>query len=511
MSANNSNNKAIAKNTIYMYLRMAVMLVVSLYTAGIVFNALGVEDYGTYNIVGSIIIFFSFLNNGLGNATKRYITAEIAKGDNDSRRRVFNSAVLAHIGIAFVILLLAETLGLWIVNSVLKIPEGRYFAANVVYQLSVFSAILAIMQCPFTSAILAYEKMHIYAYFTIFDVVFKLLLIFCMMTIDGDKLIIYGLLVFFSGFINIIIYRVYCYRHFPMCKWLYVKDYPLLKSMFTYTSWSLMGQGAVMTANQGVTFLINLFCGVTVNAAMGVSNSITKVVNDFVLNFQYAFNPQITKNYVTRDYTGLNLLVYRTSRYSSYLVLLFLLPVSFEVGDFLSLWLGDYPKYSVEFCILSLVAIYFDSITAPLWMVLCSDEDIKRYQITVSLIFLLNILFSWIFLSMGFSPYVVMLVKASVSFLLIFARLGFVKRKVTSFSFIRWIRDVLGKSIILVSLPFILTYFISRYDIDLRILRLLIVSGSAALFMALSIFFIGLEPNERQFVVSKIKSKLIKK
>lgn len=487
---------------------MAVMLVLSLYTAGVVFKALGVEDYGTYNIVGSIIVFFSFLNNGLGTATKRYITAEIAQGDDNSRQRVFNAAVIAHIIIAIVILIVAETLGLWLVNSVLKIPENRYFAANIVYQLSVLSTLLGIMQCPFTSAILAYERMSIYAYFSIFDVVFKLLLIYCLLTIDGDKLIIYALMVFFTGAVNIIIYRIYCYRHFDMCKWIFVKDYPLLKNMFTYTSWSLLGQGAVMASNQGVSFLINLFCGVTVNAAMGISNSITKVINDFVLNFQFAFNPQITKYYVTKDYEGLNLLVHRTSRYSSFLVLLFLLPICFEASDFLFLWLGDYPKYSVEFCIFSLVAIYFDALAAPLWMVLCSDVDIKKYQITVSLVFLLNVLFSWIFLALGFSPYNVMIVRFSVSFLLVLVRLGFVKNKVPSFSPVLWLKNVLGKSAILMVLPLILTYLVSDIHYEHTILRLIVVSGSAALFTAVSIFIIGLEPNERQFVINKIKSKI---
>lgn len=482
---------------------MAVMLILSLYTARIVFNTLGIEDYGTYNIVGSIIVLFSFLNNGLSNATKRYITAEIATGTNESCRKIFNTAVIAHILIALLIFIVAETLGLWVVNTVLSIPRDRMFAANIVYQLSVLSALLGIMQSPFSSAILAYERMNIYAYFSIVDVICKLLLIWLIQKIDGDKLIIYAILIFVIGLINVIIYRAYCYHQFVMCQWQLVKDKLLLKKMFTYTSWSLFGQASVVASNQGVSLLINLFFGVTVNAAMGISNSITKIVNDFVVNFQYAFNPQITKHYVAGETEELKKLVWNSSRYSSFLVLLFMMPVCFEARDFLHLWLGDFPKYSVEFCILTIISIYFEAITAPLWMVLCSDSDIKTYQLTVSSIFMLNVVFSFILLSIGLPPFIVIAVRVIVDIILILTRLFFVERKVDGFSKYSWLKAVLGNSILVIILPFILTYIVQQINIEILFLRLVIVSGSSFLATAISIFILGMSFNERKFVYSK--------
>lgn len=510
MSETTANNKRIVKNTLYMYFRMAVMLLLSLYTARIVFNALGVEDYGTYNIVGSIIVFFSFLNNGLGNATKRYITSEIASGTDKSRREIFNSTVIAHILIAVVILFLSETIGLWLVNNVLNIPSNRMFAANVVYQLSVFSALLGIVQGPYSSSILAYERMNIYAYFSLFDVLFKLLLVFLIQIIDGDKLIVYAFLIFVIGICNIIIYRSYCYISFPMCKWKMVKDRKLLRELFAYTSWSLFGQGAVVASNQGVSFLINVYYGVVVNAAVGVSNSVTNVVNNFVTNFQYAFNPQITKYYVAQEKSELIKLVWRSSRFSSYLVLIFLLPVCFEAKDILFLWLGDYPKYSIEFCILTMLCIYLEAITAPLWMILCSDSDIKKYQITVSSIFMLNVILSWFLLALGNAPYSVVIVRIVVNIILILTRLFLVEKKIVGFPIIKWLKDVVGTSIVSVIIPFLVTYLVSLINIVNIYLRLFYVGGVAFVITFFSIFYLGLSCEERNYIKLKVYAKVFR-
>lgn len=503
-----TNNAQIAKNTLYMYFRMIVMLIVSLYTTRIVFNALGIDDYGIYNIVGGIVVFFSFLNNGLSNATRRYITAEIATGNDSTRRDVFGAALVSHILISLVLVIVAETIGLYLLNFVLNIPANRMIAANVVYQFSVLTTVIGVMQSPFSSAILAYEKMSIYAYITIFDVFVKLIVVFALQVFAYDKLIVYGLLLVLAHVLTFSFFIFYSIRTFTMCSWKLSKDRLLISKMFKYTSWSLLGQVSVVATNQGCSMLVNYFHSVAVNAAMGVSGMITKVVNDFVTNFQVAFNPQITKNYVSKEYDELTLLVYRTSRYSSYLVLIFMLPVCFEASDLLHLWLGNYPLYSVEFCILTMVAIYFEAITAPLWMVLVSDVDIKKYQITVSLIFLLNVLFSWIFLALGFVPYVVMIIRIMVNILLIAARLFFVKWKVPTFSKIQWVKEVCFKSVLLLIIPFVMTYLLSTVHFEYTLLRLFVVAGVAFISTVLCVFFMGMSVNERKFVVEKIKSRL---
>lgn len=498
------DNKRIAKNTLYMYLRMLVTMVVSLYTSRIVFQALGIDNYGIYNVVGSVIVFFSFINQGLTTSTRRYITAEIAKGDAESQRNVFNLAVWAHVMIAGIILVLGETIGLWAVNNLLNLPEDRMFAANVVYQLSVLSAILSVMQAPFSAAITAHERMNIYAYLSILDVVMRLLLAYIVMVAPYDKLIVYAIVVFFVGVLNVVINRIYCYRKFPMCKYKRPHNKSLLKEMFGYMGWSLGGQLMVVLTNQGVTVLVNMFFTVASNAAMGVSNQITKIVNQFVTNFQIAFHPQITKQYVSRNYEEMNELAFRSSRYSSYLVLLFLVPICCQVTNFLGIWLGDYPQYAVEFCILTLVGICIDAMSAPLWMILSADKNIKKYQIVISAIYSFNFIGAWILLKCGLPPYSVILARIIVYLIAIVARLLLVKKKVSSFSIHHWVVEVFLQSLILAMIPLMCYWGIYHIRIGSAVLELIIKGGLEFIITGLTIFLIGLKQNERRFVLQRI-------
>lgn len=504
MAEISENNKRIAKNTIYMYMRMLVMLFISLFTSRVIFNALGVDNYGIYNVVGSVIVFFSFLNNGLSLATKRYITAELANGDNISQGKTFSLAMLAHVYIAIIVLVLAETIGLWVVNSLLNIPEDRMFAANVVYQLSVFSAIVGIIQSPYGSAIVAHERMSVYAYFSIFDVIFKLLIVFAVKWIIGDKLIIYGLLLFFVCLVNFFIYYCYCRKVFPQYRFTIPKERTGLKGMFGYMGWSLAGQGMVMLTNQGVTMLINVFTGVAVNAAMGISNTITNIVSQFVSNFQTAFNPQITKYYVSGETDHLNQLIYRASRYSSFLVLVFLIPIIFQADTFLSLWLGDYPQYSVQFCILTVGCIYLEALSGPLWMLIGSDTNIRRYQIIVSSIFGLNFIGSWILLYWGLPPYNVIVVRLFVCIALIVARLILCKQKVASFSISRWIGDTILRSIGVVAVPILVNLAMLNLSFANRFIEFFTICAVSVVLTGLGIYAIGLTDGERKLIIGKV-------
>lgn len=456
-------NKRIFKNTLYMYARMIVMLIISLFTARIVFNTLGVEDYGTYNVVGSIIVFFSFINGGLGAASSRYITAEIGKGTEQSGRKVFNVCLQAHAVIAIIVFLLGETVGLWLVNSALNLPEGRYFAANIVYQFSIITAVINILYSPFNTTLLAYERMNIYAYLTIFDAINRLLIIFLIQHLEGDKLIIYGILTFVASIIIASFNYGYCFKHFAICHPKLYKDVALLKEIFKFTSWSLLGQACIVGTNQGVTFLINIFCGVVVNAAMGISNQITNIVSNFVRNFQMAFQPQIVKSYSTKDYAYLKSLIYRSSKITSMLILVFSVPICVEIGNVLQIWLGDYPQYACEFCQWTLVALFFDNITGPLWMTINSQSNIKKYQIVTSLIFSMNFFMGWFVLFLGwFPPYSVMIVRVFVFVALIFVRLSFTKKFFNEFMIFRWLKEVLLTSVLI----FVVSYGLCRLVIE---------------------------------------------
>lgn len=512
MEDSQTKSKRIFKNTLYMYARMFVMMVISLFTARVVFNTLGVNDYGTYNVVGSIIVFFSFLNNGLSTATKRYITAEIGKGTVDTGRHVFNTCIVAHLFISLIVFVLAETVGLWGVNYILNIPEDRIFAANVVYQFSVFSTVLGIMQSPFGSAIVAYERMNIFAYFTIFDAVNKLLIIYLIQVLPGDKLIDYGALLFVVSVVGMLIYRIYCYRNFEICKWKRPKDKPLLKQIFSFTSWSLLGQAAVVGTNQGVTVLVNYFFNVAVNAAMGVSSSIIGIINGFVSNFQAAFDPQIVKSYVTKDYAYLENLILRCSKISSFLMMIFLVPVYFEIDKVLYLWLGKYPQYSVEFCRWTLVCIYLEALSAPLWMLVYAQTKIKRYQVVLSSVYGMNFVIGWIFLLTGlFPPYVVIQIRAFIFCILLFIRLYYAKYFFPYLQVKKWMTKVFLEPIAIFAVSFVLIYvLIDILPISNRFLHIITITGASLLIVIPSFFFFVFEREERRFVVKKVVSRFTK-
>ena len=499
-----SNNMRIAKNTMYMYLRMLISLVVSFFTTRIIFRTLGVDNFGIYNIVGSIIVFFTFLNNGLVNATRRYFTAELAKGTTESQQNVFNLSLYSHAIVGVVIFLLAETIGVWAVNELLNIPKDRCFAANVVFQTSVLGAIIQVMQVPYASAITAHERMSVYAYLSIFDVLFKLALVASLVYIPGDSLIIYGCLLCVISLVNLLLFSGYCLYHFSECHFKKPYNKNLLKEMFKFMGWNLVGQGSVIATNQGVTILVNKYFSVAANAAMGVSNQITHIVTSFVTNFQMAFNPQITKLYVTGQFDELEKLATRCSRFSIYLVLAFTLPIICEIDNFLHLWLGDYPEFAVEFCIYTLIGMCIDSVSAPLWMILGSDKEIKKYQIIISTIYIFSFIFGWLFLYMGMPPYTVIFARMIVYAASMVARLFLVKEKIKTFPMGTWLSSVVWSTIKILILPSITIYLIKMVSYDNLILELIANCGLSLLLTIISTFVIGMSTKERRFIFTHI-------
>lgn len=491
-----------------MYIRMLAQLCVAFYTTRIVFNVLGTDNYGIYSVVGGVIVFFSFLNNGLTSATKRYITSEIAKGTVESGRHVFNVCVIAHVIISIIVLVFAETIGVWAVNSLLNIPPDRMIAANWVFQLSIFAAVVGIMQSPFDATIVAYERMNIYAYLSILDVVFKLLIVYALAAIHGDKLIIYAWLIFAVAIVMIAINRIYCYCNFPICKWKYKKDSKLLKDIFKFMSWSLLGQLSVIGTNQGVNMLINVYFNVAVNAAIGVSNQIINNVNKFVTNFQVAFNPQIIKSYTNKEFEYLRSLIVRSSKMSSYLIIIFLVPLLFETPNLLSVWLGDYPRYSVEFCLLTFVAIFIEAIGSPLWMLQYSQTNIKQYQIVISCVYGLAFPVSWLLLAFTpVPPYCVIFVRIVLFIVLLIIRLIYAKRLLPILTIRYWLLEIVGRGLIIILVSSVLTGLLYFNLQTSKIISILVVTAFSLCCTLPLIFFVGFNKKERSFCVDMVKKK----
>lgn len=506
-----SNNRKIVKNTIILYVRMFISMAISLYTSRIIFNTLGIDNFGLYNVVGGIIIFFTFLNSGLTTATRRFITTEIGTNDGGNFQHVFNICVQGHILIAFIVFVFAECIGVFVVNNLLNIPDGRYFAANVVFQVSVFIAIMGIFQSPYSSVIIAHEKMGIYAYFSILDIVNKLVIVYLLDILPGDKLVVFSLLMLACTVINFVINYIYCIRTFIYCKLKKVRDSKLLKDIFKFMSWSLLGQIATVATNQGVSVLVNIYHSVVVNAAMGICSQVTGIVSSFTSNFQTAFNPQIIKLYNNNEQQGLLLLISRAAKISSFLIIFFLVPICFEIDTVLTLWLGKYPEYAPQFVILTLIAIYIESICAPLYMVVYSQTNIRNYQIIISSIYSLNFFIGWFILFIGVIPYWVIAVRIFVFAILMLVRLCYVKKLVGIFNIRQFISDVIIRGLLIFGIVSSVVYMV-RINIDnTKTMSLFIVCLVSITTSILTMYFIGLNKQDKIAAKNLINSKLKRK
>lgn len=512
MSDAQENNKRIAKNTIILYIRMVIMMLVSLYTSRIVLKTLGIDDFGIYQVVGGIIVLFSFLNNGLSAASNRFITAEISKGTVESGKKVFNVCLQSHLLIAMIIFIFAETIGLWLVNSVLNIPESRMFAANVIYQISIINSILSIVSSPFNTSLIAYEKMDIFAYFAVFDAIMKLTVAILICEISGDKLILYATFLLIAAIFHSLLNYIYCNKKFPICKLENAKDKTLLKSILTFTSWSILGQTCIVGTNQGVMMLINYFCGVAVNAAMGISNQVMTMVNQFVTNFQTAFRPQIIKSYTSNAFDYLQSLIIRSSKITVCLMLIFVVPILFELPHILSLWLGEYPTYSVEFAQWTLIALFFDNMSGPLWMTINAQTDIKKYQIWTSLFFSMNFILGWIVLLIGvFPPYSVIIIRLIVYLLLVCVRIYFTKKVFPDFSIRHWVVEVFIKSTTVFAVSSVIVFLFIE-NINLLVYQELISVVLVSEITVCSLcYMILLSSSERKFVNKILRNKVLHK
>lgn len=502
-----NNTKTIAKNTIFLYIRMLVLMLVSLYTTRVLLKALGISDYGIFNVVGGLIVMITFIKEGLTGAGRRYIMAELATGDVKSQQVMYSNVVISHLIFCGVILLLGETIGLWFFSNYLNIPEGRFNAAMWVYQLSLASSLVMVMLSPFNAVIVSEEKMSAYAYFSIIDVVLKLAIVWVVMAVNVDKLIVYACLVVGVNVIDYLMYYVYSRRKFEMCRMVHVNGVRQLKDLFGYMGWTVFGLGANVTSRQGVTMLVNIYFNVAVNAAIGICNMIISAAQQFVSNFQMAFAPQLTKNYISGNYEEVNSLVSRASRYSSFLVLVMLIPISVVISDLLEIWLGEYPQYTKEFCILTLICIYFDAMSNPLTTVITADKNIKVYQVFIASLYLMDFLISWSVLVMGALPYYVIVVRGLLSIVGMVIRLRMMKQKVDGFSARRWLKAIIGKGMIIVALCLPLVLVKNMNVIDGNVWFRFIGMGAVSLiWVAGLIWIIGMKKSEREFMVNKVKN-----
>lgn len=399
-----SDNRRIAKNTLMLYFRMILIMGVTLYTSRVVLGVLGVEDFGIYNVVGGVVTIFGFLNGSLAIATQRFLTFELGKGDISQLKRVFGVSLSLHLLLALIVIILAETIGLWFFLAKLNIPIERAEAAMWVYQMSVLSVAFSIIQIPYNAIIISYERMDAFAYISIVEVVLKLLVVLILAKLDYDKLIIYSILIFLVTFFIRTLYQQYSKRILKEAMSSYIFDKKILFDVFSFSGWSLFGSVAYIAKSQGVNVLLNVFYGTTVNAAFGISQQVNTAITSFSQNFTMALNPPIVKAYAQKDINDTYMLLFSGMKFSFFFSFLLIIPLLYETKFILLLWLKNVPDYTVDFTRLILMVSLIDSFAYAIGATVQATGRIKWYQMIIGGLLFLNLPFSYFMMKLTGEP-----------------------------------------------------------------------------------------------------------
>ena len=501
-----NNNYRIAKNTIYLYIRTGVTMLVSLYTSRIVLNALGVEDFGIWGVLGGVISIFGFINQSLSSSIFRYITHAIGTGNNTILNKTYNASIIIHIGLAILIFFLCETIGYWFLEEKLVIPETKRDMVNLVFQIVIVTSSISILSVPFNSVIIAYERMNIYAYLTIADTFFKLIVAAVVFLVSENKLVWYALMMLMTTIIMLIFYFIYVRVNFKNLKFQKVHDMQLFKSLLGFSGWSIFGNLAYVGYTQGLNMLINIFFGPVVNAARSISLQVEQTVRTFIGNFQTAINPQIIKDYAKTDYARMHLLMFRSSKFSVYLLLLFAIPIAMETDTILYLWLKQVPEHTVAFVRIMFCVIALETMSNSLMTGVVATGRIRNYQIAVGTILLTIVPISYFVLKSGYPPESVFIVYLAVEIIAVIARLIMANRLVR-ISIIEFLYKVVLKIIIVTVLSLIVPVLLHVFLPD-RISSTIIVCTAGMIMTAIVIYLCGLEYNEKRFVIENIRQRL---
>lgn len=506
MTTQQENTKRIAKNTLMLYVRMLFGMLVSLYTSRVVLQALGVEDYGIYNIVGGVVAMFSMISNSLSSSVSRFLTFELGRGDMEQLKKVFSTSLCIHLALAGIVFLAAESVGVWFLNTQMTIPADRLYAANWVFQASLVAFMFGLFSVPYNASIVAHERMTTFAYIGILDIILRLFIILFIAyaPFHFDRLIVYSLLLVVLGISMQAVYWIYCKRHFEECRLQFRFYRDIWRAMGAFAGWNFIGCTAGLLKEQGVNILLNLFIGPVINAARAIAGSVNNVLSSFAGNFMTALNPQITKSYAAGDYSYMFSLVERGSRFSYYILLLFALPMLFEADFVLTLWLKHYPAHTVNFVRLILLVTMCDILSNTLINLQISTGKIRNYQLAVGGMLLMNFPLSYICLKIGFQPESTLIVALIVAVACLFLRLLFL-RKMVGLSMRRYLHKVCGNVLCVTLAAAVLPTLLYLQMAD-GIVRFLLMCVLTVLCSATAIYFIGCSRNERDFIKNRFIS-----
>jgi len=504
------NNKRIAKNTLMLYFRMLLIMGVSLYTVRIVLDALlGVVDYGIFNVVAGVVTMFSFLGGTMTSASQRFFSFELGRNDQEKLRKTFSTTLTIYGIIALLIVLITETIGLWFLNHKMVIPADRMVAARWVYHFSILSFVMTVITIPYQSVLIAREKMNVYAYMSILEVLLKLLVVYLLIFFSTDKLKLYAVLTFVSTLIITFLYRIYCLKKFDEATFKFSWDKKLLTEILSYAGWNMIGAIANILKANGTNILLNLFFGPVINAARGISYQIGSAVNSFIINFYMAVRPQITKAYAAGDYKYYMQLVFRSSKYSYFLLLLLSLPLMLETDFILTIWLKNVPPNIVLFTRLMVLNLLIESMNNQLVAALQASGKIKKYQSVISIMLLFILPISYILFLFGASPESTFYVSIGVTILCFVPQLWIVHQTV-GLSIKSYLKEVTFVMILVSVIAIILPLFL-QLQMDPGIIRFFSVCIVGVLSCLVTVYLFGLTSDERTMIISYINRNIFKK
>lgn len=509
MSDSPSNNSRIARNTAFLYARMVLVLIVGLYTSRVVLNVLGASDFGVYNVIAGFVALFSFLNATLSSSLQRYYNYEGGRSGEEGYASVFSVGFRVHLIMALVVILLLETFGLWYINNIMVLPEGRLTAANLLFQFSVLSLALVIIQVPFSGAVIAKERMDFYAIISIVEVLLRLVLVILLPHIPFDKLIVYALIQLFITVLNFSIYICYTKSKFTFIRVSRYVDKTMLRSILSFSGWNLLGSLAFLLKSHGVNLILNAFFGTIVNAARGVATQISGAIMGFSHNISMSFRPQLVGSYAVGNTKRTYNLFLTQSKVCYCLILMLITPVVLEMDYLLRLWLGDaVPEYTNVFAALVLVDAMISTLNTPVTQVVYATGNIKSYQIFSSLVNILLLPACWIFMKLGFDAWVAFVVTIVFSVICQIVCL-LIMHSVFNYSYWDYIKRIVipcaSMTLLVPILPLTIVY-----TIDDSFLRLLLISLASFVVTVSLLYYVFLSSAEKE-LASQFVRKIVKK
>lgn len=502
------DKKQVARNTLFMYIRMILVTIVSLYTSRVILNTLGVDNFGTYQVVGGVVSLLAFLNITLSQGSSRFLMFDLGKGDMAELKHTFSTLLTAHIGLAILVVIAAETLGIWLVKSKLVIAEDRMTAALITYQISVFTSFFTLTQAPYTATIKSHEKMDLYAYTAIVDVISKLLIAFLIAVSPIDKLVFYSSLLAIQTLAMNFFYRWYCVRHFEETKYSFYFDKDKFRSIISYSGWNFFSNFSSVANAQGMIIIINMFFNAGVVTAMSIATTVKNAANTFVENFIVAITPQVVKSYAHGDYEDSKKLLLRGTEYSYYLILAIGLPILLLAPEVLRLWLGFIPEYSVSFLRIIMSTCMIQAFSYCLFVAIDAAGKIKEYSIVNPIIMLVALPVTYLAFRFGASPVISAIVIMCGCSLISFVVLPFLDVKIVHYPSREIIR-LFSKSLLITCVSFpipLLAYIYSPLLHDF--IKIIYITVVCEVLVGTTVWFLGLDKGIRMRVIQLVKNKI---